>query len=136
MPSGDADSGRVVKAALADNWQSIQAYKNEKTLCVVTVFNVHSCKSEASFERREKSVLGNDLFQQTLIYSGRFGNKINIGYREFSNNLARPAFNNNVEYDLSQSKIIGYKGARIEVIEATNEYIKYKVISNFNKAQF
>jgi len=59
-----------------------------------------------------------------------------VGYREFSNNLARPAFNNTVEYDLTDSKIIGYRGARIEVIEATNEFRKYKVIQNFNKAQF
>ena len=26
------------------------------------------------------------------------GDKINVGYREFSNNTARPAFNNDVEY--------------------------------------
>lgn len=33
-------------------------------------------------------------FQQTLIYNGKVGNKINIGYREFSGDLARPAFAN------------------------------------------
>jgi len=71
-----------------------------------------------------------------LIYSGKVGNKINVAYREFSNNLARPAFNNTVQYDLDESNIIGYKGARIEVIEATNEYIKFKVLLNFNKANF
>ncbi|MCD0195610.1 hypothetical protein K1T77_12420 [Acinetobacter baumannii] len=51
------------------------------------------------------------------------------------NNLQapRPAFNNDVEYDLSQSKEIGYKGALLEIIEATNQDIKYKVIRNFNK---
>lgn len=50
---------------------------------------------------------------------------------EFSNKLARAAFSNDVEYDLSQSKIIGYKGAKIEVLNATNENITYRVISNF-----
>jgi hypothetical protein len=34
--------------------------------------------------------------------------------------MARPAFNNDVEYDLSESKLIGYKGAQFEVIEASN----------------
>ncbi|ELT4634368.1 hypothetical protein R8Y01_003702, partial [Acinetobacter baumannii] len=77
--------------------------------------------------------INEDSFQQTLIYSGKVGNKINIGYREFSSNIARPAFNNDVEYDLSQSKEIGYKGALLEIIEATNQDIKYKVIRNFNK---
>jgi hypothetical protein len=76
----------------------------------------------------------NDSFQQTLIYSGKVGDKINIGYREFSGNMARPSFNNNVEYDLSQSMFIGYKGVKIEVLEANNQHIKYKVIQNFNAA--
>ena len=57
---------------------------------------------------------------------------LTLGYREFSNDKARPAFNNDVEYDLNSSKIIGYKGARIEVIEADNQNITYKVLSNFN----
>lgn len=70
-------------------------------------------------------------FQQSLIYSGRIGDKINIGYREFANSQARPAFNNDVEYDFNSSNIIGYKGAEIEIIEATNQFIKYKVIRNF-----
>lgn len=79
-------------------------------------------------------MLTHDSFQQTLIYSGKVGNKINIGYREFSGSIARPAFNNNVEYDLSESTTIGYKGAQLEIIEATNQYIKYRVIKNFNSA--
>jgi len=45
------------------------------------------------------------------------------------------AFNNDVDYDLNESKVIGYKGARIEIIEATNELIKYRVLKNFNQAQ-
>jgi len=135
-PSGGEDSGRVDKAALADNWKSIMAKKEERVLCIITVFNVAACGDESSIEKRRKPVLTQDSFQQTLIYNGRVGNKINVGYREFSNSLARPAFNNNVEYDYSESKIIGYKGAQLEVIEATNQYIKYKVFRNFNDASF
>jgi hypothetical protein len=41
-----------------------------------------------------------------------------------------------VEYDLSESKIIGYAGARLEVIKATNTGIEYKVIKNFNSSRF
>lgn len=84
------------------------------------------------FEHTTLNVSSENSFQQTLLYNGRVGDKINIGYRESSGNMARPAFNNEVEYDLSESKTIGYKGARIEVIEATNQSIKYRVLSNFN----
>lgn len=72
-----------------------------------------------------------DSFQQTLIYSGKVGNKINISYREFSNDMARPAFNNEAEYDLSESNQIGYKGAVIDVLEADNTKITYRLIRNF-----
>jgi hypothetical protein len=136
LPSNDSDGGNVNKAALADPWKAIMAYKNKPTLCVITIFNAMVCKSDVVFERVKKPVLSANSFQQTLIYSGKVGNKINIGYREFSNNLARPAFNNDVEYDLNSSNFIGYKGAKIEIIDATNEMIKYKVIRNFNRAQF
>jgi hypothetical protein len=135
VPGGGDEAGRVDKAGLADPWRSVMAKRGMQTLCVVTVFNATSCKDGVPFERRKKSMLSQDTFQQTLIYSGKVGKKINIGYREFSGNLARPAFNNNVEYDLSESSIIGYKGARLEVLEATNQYIKYRVMQNFNNGQ-
>jgi hypothetical protein len=135
LPSSGDEGGRVDKAALADPWKSVMAKKERPILCVVTVFNVAACGDETGFERRKKAILTQDSFQQTLIYSGKVGNKINISYREFSGSIARPAFNNNVEYDLSDSSIIGYKGAKIEVIEATNQHIKYKVLRNFNDAK-
>lgn len=134
LPGTGEEAGKVDKAALADPWKSIMAKKGTKTLCIVTVFNAASCGDNVSFEHIKKAMLTQDSFQQTLIYSGKVGSKINIGYREFSSNLARPAFNNNVEYDLSESSIIGYKGAQLEVIEATNQHIKYRVIRNFNNA--
>ena len=135
VPSRGENGGIIDKAALADPWKCVKAYKNEKKLCIVTAFNAFSCNSDAVFERKKIAIAQSDSFQQTLIYNGNFENKLNIGYREFSNNLARPAYNNNVEYDLNQSNIIGYKGASIQIIEATNEFIKYRVIKNFNQAQ-
>lgn len=121
----------VIKGALSDPVQALSLKKeNTKELCVITVFGGSSCY-EGEFEKRTRLSERGNSFQQTLIYSGRVGDKINIGYREFSNNTARPAFNNDVEYDLSTSPIIGYKGAVIEVINADNSSITYKLIRNF-----
>jgi hypothetical protein len=50
-------------------------------------------------------------------------------YREFKDNLARPAFTQELKYDLGQSRVIGYKGARFEVLDAGNTAITYKVLS-------
>jgi hypothetical protein len=70
-------------------------------------------------------------FQQTLIYTGKEGNIIKATYREYSGNLARPAFTVDVTYDLKDSDIIAFRGARLQILEATNTSIKYKVLSNF-----
>jgi hypothetical protein len=70
--------------------------------------------------------------QQTLIYSGKIGNRITLGYREFVNEIARPAFSNDVGYDLSESTTLGYKGARVQVISATNTEITYKILAEFS----
>jgi hypothetical protein len=134
MPSTYGNGGSVVRGPLMDEWRWVQAQKGSLTICIVTVLAVSVCKSDAPFERTKQPVAGPNSFQQTLIYSGKVGSKLKIGYREFSADFARPAFNNDVDYDLSESNVIGYKGARLEIVEATNEYIKYKVIKNFNRA--
>ena len=134
-PGRGDEGGRVEKAMLADPWKSVMAKKGKQELCVITVFNVAACKAVQDIERVKRPVLADDAFQQTLIYNGKVASKINIGYREFSNNSARPAFNNNVEYDLNDSNVIGYKGAEMEVVEATNQHIKFRLVRNFIAAQ-
>lgn len=133
-PDGGLDGGRVQKSALADPWKSVMTKKGTSEVCVVTAFNVATCTKVEDARRTQRPVLSQDSIQRTLLYNGKVGNKINIGYREFSSNMARPAFNNNVEYDLSESNRIGYKGAELDVIEATNQHIKFRLIRNFNTA--
>ncbi|MDZ4104389.1 MAG: hypothetical protein U1E12_22225 [Hydrogenophaga sp.] len=131
--AGD-DSGYVQKAALADPFTALMV-KTDNSLCVITVLNVAACGNvPGGFEKVKKPVTSADSLQRTLIYNGRVGDKVNIGYREFSGNTARPAFNNNVEYDLNESREIAYRGARLQILDATNRSIKFRVISNFNQA--
>lgn len=130
IPNG----GMVTKTFIMDPFQAIML-TSENELCVITVLGVKSCTTEHKATLTKVGVASDNSFQQTLIYSGKIGNKINVGYREYSSNLARPAFNNDVEYDLSESKQVGYKGALLEIIEATNQNIKYKVLRNFNKVE-
>lgn len=140
--SGESEQGKffnpastagamVTKSFIADPFKVIMTTPDGK-LCVVTVFNAKTCEDGKNFGLKKIAVASDNSFQQTLIYSGKVGNKINIGYREFSSSMARPAFNNDVEYDLSESKQIGYKGALLDIIEATNQSITYKVLKNFN----
>lgn len=124
--------GVLSKAALADPPQAIKTDPDGAKVCVVTVFNLYVCNDGARATIAKRAISSENAFQQTLIYNGRVGSKINIGYREFYGSTARPAFNNNVEYDLTASDIIAYRGARLRIIEANNNGITYELLSNFN----
>lgn len=131
--SNETGAGKIIDGMLSDPTQAITLRKEDNSICIFTVYNMNvDCKTGLNFEKKNWSTASANSFQQTLIYNGKVGNKINVGYREFSNDLARPAFNNEVEYDLKESRDIGYKGALLNIIDANNQMIKYKVIRNFN----
>ena len=69
----------------------------------------------------------NPSFSQELLYNGRNKDSIKLLYREFKNDMARPAFSQELTYEI-ESKMIGFKNVRLEVIEATNTSIKYKIM--------
>ncbi|MCP9765762.1 hypothetical protein [Lacihabitans soyangensis] len=82
--------------------------------------------------KQKKVVLNKELsFKQEFIYNGKVGNSIKFIYREFSNDLARPSFTQDIQYDLNESTLVGFKGLKIEILSATNTLIKYKVLSHF-----
>lgn len=121
----------VTKSPIADPITALAVGRTPGSeLCAVSVFGTSSCYA-GNFARTKRTRAGQTGFHQTLLYNGRVGNKINIGYREFNNDMARPAFNNDVEYDLSASAVIGYKGASIEIIKADNSSITYRVLRSF-----
>lgn len=131
----DEEAGRIDKIFIADRSKAVMARNGRTELCIVSVYNNFTCEPTGDVEWVKRPVLAQDAFQRTLIYNGKVGSRINVAYREFSNNLARPAFNNNVEYDLSESNRIAYQGAELEVLEATNQHIKFKLHHNFNSAR-
>lgn len=111
------------------NGQDFHMRRADGRLCVDAV---DTCAEADYVLDKRLNDLYPDSFQQTLLYNGRIGNRITLAYREFSSNMARPAFSNNVDYDLSESMIVGYRGARLEIIEATNTEITYRVLSGFS----
>lgn len=93
-------------------------------------------KKIEGFKTKQDTFIDNDCkdcFKQEFIFNGKVGSNLKFIYREYINDMARPAFNQELQYDLNESNIIGFKGLRIEVIKATNTNIQYKVLSSFNK---
>ncbi|MFX7483105.1 hypothetical protein G9F31_15020 [Acinetobacter sp. 187] len=135
---GEDDEYYYVRHSEAVNFNtvdSVRLTKGSRQVCYIGTNHVAYCGTAPENQRmdlEDKYILSKNSFQRSLIYNGKIGDKINVAYREFSNDLARPAFNNNVEYDLKESKTIAYKGAVIEVLDANNQIIKYRVLKNFN----
>jgi len=69
-----------------------------------------------------------DGFKKELIYGGLSQKSIQISYREFIDETARPAFTQELKYDLTDGDLIGFRGARFQVLKATNTYIRYKIL--------
>ena len=69
--------------------------------------------------------------RKEFIYNGRIDNYVKFTYREFSaGGIARDAFTQDVQYDLNEGNVIGFKGSRIEILKATNRVITYRVLSH------
>lgn len=117
------------------NIDSVRVKIGTSEICYIGVNNVLYCgliPQNQKLSLIKHTVNHKNSFQQDLIYTGKFGKKIRLAYREFSNDMARPAFTTDIEYDMSESNVIGYKDALIEVIDATNQKITYKLLKNFS----
>jgi len=88
---------------------------------------------ELSFERTTHEDWRSDSFRRQLVYNGRSGPTIKLLYREFNEERIRPAFTQEVTYDLEGGETIGFKGARFKVIDASNTTIRYLVTNHFSE---
>jgi hypothetical protein len=66
--------------------------------------------------------------RREILYSGGSKGAITLQYREYVNNTARPAFSQELSYDLADGNEIGFKGARIRIIKVSNTGVRYVVL--------
>jgi hypothetical protein len=113
--------------------ETLRVMKATGKVCVMGFYGeMRFCSDEVEFEKTEKMVVDDKAFQQFLYYRGKEGGKITVNYRELSGSSAVVKVDSNLEYDLSTSDEIAYKGALIKVLSADSKKIEYKVLRNFN----
>lgn len=68
-------------------------------------------------------------FHVDVLYQGLTKGDVKISFREFKGGIARPAFTQDVSYELEKdgTAIIAFKGMRIKVLKATSSDISYIV---------
>lgn len=83
-------------------------------------------KTEAKLEVRSVG----ETFRRELVYLGASGNTLRVQYREFNDDLIRPAFSQELTYPvLPESTAIVYKSLQIKVLKILPTEIHYVVKS-------
>lgn len=135
-PADGPDAGRVKKAPGAITLQGAFHYSNDgKTIGVITNFYQAINTQAKGITRTTRPSWLSDSIQRSLVYGGKAGTRIRLGYREIWKNITRPSHDVFIEFDLAESRIVDVKGARIEVIEATNKSIRYRVTQAFDSIE-
>lgn len=88
------------------------------------------CQTTVTHALNPQNILRQETSTSELLYGGIANEVIKITYREYHNDIARPAFSQELQYDMKQSKIIVFRNTKIEVISAANDKIIYKVIES------
>lgn len=84
---------------------------------------------EVQTERKETEIENPNSYWIDVLYQGVSKGEVKISYREFKGGVARPAFTQDVAYEMKSdgTSVIAFKGMRIDVAKATNENITYTV---------
>ncbi len=69
-------------------------------------------------------------FRSELVYQGAAQGVLRLSYREFVNDMARPAFSQVITYELetSGSTTIAFQGLTLEILEAGNTGVHYRIV--------
>jgi hypothetical protein len=79
------------------------------------------------WQRKSYEEVGNVL-ERELLYAGREGSVLHVTYREYVSNYARQPFFQQLFYDLKTSDKIVFQDWVIQVTDANNQEIKFKVV--------
>lgn len=85
-------------------------------------------KRQIPYEIKE-NILG-EGFKMELLYQGVADDVLRLSYREFNESLARPAFQQELTYTLSEegSTEVSFRSLRIEVVSGDNSELRYRVL--------
>ena len=129
-------SGKLIRGPLAVwPFQSIQVLKGKSKICAINTSGGKFCRKNIQYQRVK--VISDPYLSvhMQLKYLGRSGNIITILYRMFLDYPARIEKIETIEHNLESSKIFKQKHAILEILEATDQSIEYKVLNNFTKKE-
>lgn len=85
-----------------------------------------------TFRRVRGQFLVPGSVERELVYQGRTGSRVRFHYCEVQDNEIVPSASDYPTLDLTGSPVLEYKGARLEIIEATDQTVTYRVLKAFD----
>lgn len=80
--------------------------------------------------KREEAIPRAGSYRNELVFLGSAGKVIRLLYREYMDDLVRPAYSQEVSYDVSKLPMeIAFRTAKFQVLELDGSSITYKVLS-------
>lgn len=134
-PSQLEGSGKLIKGPLVVwPFESLQVLKGKSKICAITSGG-ESCRKNIQYQRVKVIADPYLSVHMQLKYLGRSGNNITILYRVFLDYPAKGEKKETIEHNLESSNIFKKKYAILEVLDATDQSIEYKVLNNFTKKE-
>jgi len=93
----------------------------------------HALDVVPDLEKTQVTLLDATGYRRQIVYGGRSGDTLRFQYRETARS-DQPQANQDLEWNLSDGKVVTFRGARIEVVDATNTRLNYRVLSSFADA--
>ena len=69
-------------------------------------------------------------FLGLLLFTGARGNTLGVLYREYPQGAAGPSTSEELRFDLSQSRVIKFRSLEIEILEADEASLTFRVLSD------
>lgn len=101
---------------------------NSVTYCI---FDGCFDKPLGSYQKKRAFVFNESSLKQVIEYMGKSGSILEFTYSEYMNNIARDAFTRTFKVDLNDTNFLSFKGAKVEILDASSSEITYKVLQGF-----
>lgn len=84
------------------------------------------------YAKEELAIPNNQSVKSEIVFNGITRRTLKFSYREYVNDFARPAFFQDVSYDIDRyPNVVTFKNLQIEITAASNSGITYKVLRGF-----
>lgn len=106
------EEGRIVSGWISNRGARLSGLRNTK---------------EVIFGETGRVATEKGGFAAELVYSGISNSTLRVSYREYVNDMAQPAYSQELTYNLSESNIITFRSVKIKISHADNSEIEYSV---------